>query len=104
MANYHVCMTTMEVQTSGQAASYAEAMRIVRACEGVKLTPGEADLLRETCDALFFCENDSEQLLERSRTLVNELVETGRWIEAGDWQSESAPALLAAVEGCGIAD
>ena len=93
-------MTTMTVQTPDQAASYAEAMRILHACEGVKLTPGEVGLLRETCDALFFCEEDSEELLERSRALVGELIDTGRWIEAGDWQSDSAPALLAAVEGC----
>jgi hypothetical protein len=64
-----------------------------------KLLPAEQELVRETADALFFCESASDvaaiEALRETRATVERLVESGRWTE------ERAAELAADLEACG---
>ncbi len=86
--------------TSVRAQAYG---RIVETLDDVgpsKLLPEEQALIRESVDALFFCEDLSQdesarRALESCRDLVRHLVSSGRWLE------ETAAQLVADIEGCG---
>ena len=64
-----------------------------------KLLAGEQDLVRETADALFFCEAATDEAaieaLENALSTLEQLVESGRWTE------ERASELAHDLEACG---
>jgi hypothetical protein len=87
-------MTSMRAQAYG---------RVVETLDGVgpsKLLPEEQTLIREAVDALFFCEDlsqdeDARRALDGCRALGRHLVSSERWLE------ETAAQLVADIEGCG---
>jgi hypothetical protein len=86
--------------TSDRAQAYGRVVDTLGDLGPSKLLPEEQALIRESVDALFFCEDlsqdeDAGRALEACRDLGRRLVSSERWLE------ETARELVAAIEQCG---
>ena len=83
-----------------RAKAYGRLMETARDDGPQALRPDERVLLRESADALFFCEeltwdDEAREGLTRVGDLAGELVASGRW------GPERAERLLRDIEACG---
>jgi hypothetical protein len=86
--------------TSMRAQAYGRVVEMLDDVGPSKLLPEEQLLIRESVDALFFCEDLSQdesarRALDDCRALARHLVASERWLE------ERARQLVADIEGCG---
>ena len=83
-----------------RAQAYGRVVEMLDEVGPSKLLPEEQALIRESVDALFFCEDLSQDesargALDGCRELARRLVTSERWLE------ETAARLLDDIEGCG---
>ena len=86
--------------TSERAQAYGRLMQTVRDDGEVALSPVESALVRESADALLFCESlatddEARDGLTRVGDLAGDLVGSGRW------GPDRAEQLLRDIECCG---
>jgi hypothetical protein len=86
--------------TSERAQAYGRLMKTIREDGDVALSATESALVRESADALLFCENlaaddEARDGLTRVGDLAGDLVGSGRW------GPERAEQLLRDIECCG---
>jgi hypothetical protein len=86
--------------TSDRAQAYRRVMEAIGDFEGTSLHAGEVQVVRETADALLFCEDleadqGAMEALDKFHALTDQLLENGRV------SSERVGRLTADVEACG---
>ena len=86
--------------TSDRSQAYGRVVKTLDELGPTKLLAHELDLVRESADILFFCEDlagdvSAREALASCRDLGRSLIESERWLE------ETALRLLRDVEGCG---
>ena len=86
--------------TSERSRAYGRVMKTLEDVGPAKLQPREADVVRETADALFFSENlSSDEYALEMLSQVHDLV--GRLVESERWLPETGGALIADLQACG---
>lgn len=86
--------------TSDRSQAYGRVTRTLDDLGPTKLLPEEQELVRETADALFFCEDlDADREARGGLAVCRELA--GRLVESGRWLDETANRLIADLEACG---
>jgi hypothetical protein len=86
--------------TSDRAQAYGRVMQTLRDVGPAKLSPAEQERVRESADAMFFCEDvgadaPAREAVSDITALASALVEADRWTE------ERARELVSDVLGCG---
>jgi hypothetical protein len=86
--------------TSERAQAYGRVMETIAEFDGTSLHANEIQVIRETADALLFCEDleadtAAAEALDRFHALTDQLLENGRV------SSERVGQLTADVEACG---
>jgi len=86
--------------TSERAKAYGRVMETIADFDGTSLHADEVQVIRDTADALLFCEDleadpGATEALDRFHELTDQLLENGRL------SSERVGRLTADVEACG---
>jgi hypothetical protein len=86
--------------TSERAQAYGRLMKTIDDLRGSKLHRDEEQTVRETADALFFCEDlDADPTAQEALAAFHEL--TDRLLESERITPETAHRLTTEVEDCG---
>ncbi len=86
--------------TSERAQAYGRVVQKLRDDGAVKLSPAEQERVRESADALFFCEDVGAD--ESARAAVSDITAlASALVDADRWNEDRARELVSDVLGCG---
>lgn len=86
---------TFEIDSLAARGSSHTQLRELLDARATIVHPGERDALLDAADALLFDEPDAGAKRDDAATLLDALVDSGRWLP------EPAAAVRAALDGCG---